>query len=228
MSEQLSQGMANPHDLLPNPWNTNVVGPENEAKLEESIRRFGMFKPVVVRTLDNGQLEILGGEHRAAAAKRLGIDSIPIINLGSITEAKAKQIGLVDNGRYGNDDNIQLAELLKELGDIDDLASFMPYSDQDFANIIDSSTIDLDLLADLDDETGSAGTAPADTTISAGVAVKTHTILRFKVSMEDSELINNMLNDVIKAQGFEESDSLTNFGDALVYLLTHKETEVEE
>ena len=32
---------------------------ENEMKLDESIRKFGMFKPVVVRELPDGSLEIL-------------------------------------------------------------------------------------------------------------------------------------------------------------------------
>ena len=146
MSIQPKAQMADPRKLRPNPWNTNVVDAANEAKLEESLKKFGMFKPVIVRELPTGELEILGGEHRAGAAVRLGIKDIPIMNLGPIPDAEAKKIGLVDNGRYGNDDSLQLAALLKELGDIDDLASFMPYSDQDFNNIMEAAEINLDDL----------------------------------------------------------------------------------
>lgn len=214
MSIQPKAQMADPRKLRPNPWNTNVVDAANEAKLEESLKKFGMFKPVIVRELPTGELEILGGEHRAGAAVRLGIKDIPIMNLGPIPDAEAKKIGLVDNGRYGNDDTLQLAALLKELGDIEDLASFMPYSDQDFSNIIDSAEINLDDLEALPALDPSA--APA-LPLSAP---STHTIMRFKVPIEDAERIGELINYVIKIQGLSGSDSLTNAGDALVHLLT--------
>ena len=214
MSIQPKAQMADPRKLRPNPWNTNVVDAANEAKLEESLKKFGMFKPVIVRELPTGELEILGGEHRAGAAVRLGIKDIPIMNLGPIPDAEAKKIGLVDNGRYGNDDSLQLAALLKELGDIDDLASFMPYSDQDFNNIMDAADIDLDDLASLPELDPASKPAPLLS------APPTHTMMRFKVPIEDAERIGELINHVIKVQGLSGSDSLTNAGDALVHLLT--------
>lgn len=219
MSIQPKAQMADPRKLRPNPWNTNVVDAANEAKLEESLKKFGMFKPVIVRELPTGDLEILGGEHRAGAAVRLGIKDIPIMNLGPIPDAEAKKIGLVDNGRYGNDDTLQLAALLKELGDIEDLASFMPYSDQDFSNIIDSAEINLDDLEALPELDPVAKPTPLPT------APQTHTIMRFKVPIEDAERIGELINHVIKVQGLTGSDSLTNAGDALVHLLTGIEGE---
>lgn len=214
MSMQPKAQMADPRKLRPNPWNTNVVDAANEAKLEESLKKFGMFKPVIVRELPTGELEILGGEHRAGAAVRLGIKDIPIMNLGPIPDAEAKKIGLVDNGRYGNDDSLQLAALLKELGDIDDLASFMPYSDQDFNNIMEAAEINLDDLEALPALDPSAAPTPLLS------APPTHTIMRFKVPIEDAERIGELINHVIKIQGLSGSDSLTNAGDALVHLLT--------
>lgn len=214
MSIQPKAQMADPRKLRPNPWNTNVVDAANEAKLEESLKKFGMFKPVIVRELPTGELEILGGEHRAGAAVRLGIKDIPIMNLGPVPDAEAKKIGLVDNGRYGNDDSLQLAALLKELGDIDDLASFMPYSDQDFNNIMEAAEINLDDLEALPALDPSATPAPLLS------APPTHTIMRFKVPIEDAERIGELINHVIKVQGLSGSDSLTNAGDALVHLLT--------
>lgn len=214
MSIQPKAQMADPRKLRPNPWNTNVVDAANETKLEESLKKFGMFKPVIVRELPTGELEILGGEHRAGAAVRLGIKDIPIMNLGPIPDAEAKKIGLVDNGRYGNDDTLQLAALLKELGDIDDLAAFMPYTDQDFANIIDSADINLDDLEALPELDPSSKPAPLLS------APPTHTMMRFKVPIEDAERIGELINHVIKVQGLSGSDSLTNAGDALVHLLT--------
>jgi ParB family chromosome partitioning protein len=204
--------LADPASLKPNPWNTNVVSPDNEAKLDQSIRRLGMFKPVVARELADGSLQIIGGEHRAAAAVRLKLAKIPVINLGKIDDAKAKEIGLVDNGRYGADNTLQLAELLDSLGSADELASFMPYSEGDIASIFSSVNIALDDL-DLPDVDDTATTSPKEK------PSQTHQIMRFKVPVEDIDDVTALIEKTMKVQKFTESDSLTNAGDALVYLL---------
>lgn len=204
--------MLSPDSLVPNPWNTNVVSPDNEAKLEESIKRFGMFKPVVVRELADGTLQIIGGEHRAGAAQRMGIKQIPVVNLGRIDDNKAKEISLVDNGRYGADDTLQLAELLEGLGNADELASFMPYSETDLASIFSSVNIALDDLdlPDLDEE---------KPVLPKEKPIQTHAVMRFKVPVDDQGWIVDLIEKTMKQQKFTEEDSLTNAGDALVFLL---------
>lgn len=206
------QSFVDPKRLVPNPWNTNVVSPENEAKIDESLRRFGMFKPIVVRTLDNGDLQILGGAHRRDSAIRLNIKSVPIINVGKIDDKRAKEIGLVDNGRYGDDDTLQLAALLEELGSPDDLATFMPYTDTDFASIFSSVNIAFDDLELPDDGDHSAPKLPTERT------VQTHQVMRFKVPAGDVATITDLIEKTMKEQRFTEEDSLTNAGNALVHL----------
>ena len=132
--------------LKPNPWNTNIVSPENEQKLEGSIDRLGMFKPVIVRTLPDGTLQILGGEHRAEIAVNKLSESIPVLNLGVIDDTRAKEISLIDNGRYGSDDTLKLAELLEDLGGAEVLSTFTPFSDAEFESIFSAKSIDLDDL----------------------------------------------------------------------------------
>lgn len=202
-----------PDTLIVNPWNTNVVSPDNDDKLEASIRRFGLFKPIVVRELDNGDLQILGGEHRVAAAKRVGLKLIPIVNLGKISDTKAKEIGLVDNGRFGADDTLRLAELLSDLGNIDDLATFMPYTEQDLSSIFSSSTIELDDF-EIEDSPDDMDMTPKS------APTQTHQIMRFKVPLEDVSKITKLIEKTMKVQNFADSDSLSNAGDALVHLLT--------
>jgi hypothetical protein len=204
-----------PDTLRPNPWNTNVVSPELEAKLEASITRLGMFKPVVCRELPDGSMEILGGEHRNRAAIKLKFELVPVLNLGRVDDARAKEIGLVDNARYGNDDTLQLAALLKDLGDVSDLGTFMPYSDAEFASIFAASSIALDDL-DIPDDSGT----PATPSERPG---QTHAVMRFKVPIDDVESIQVLIEGVMKAQKFTEEDSLANAGNALVWLLTKKE-----
>lgn len=211
MQPSVVQSTADPRSLRPNPWNTNVVTPENEAKIDASLKRLGMFKPVIVRELADGTLEILGGEHRKDSAIRIGMGEVPIINLGSISDKKAKEIGLVDNGRYGNDDTLQLAQLLEELGTAEEMASFMPYSDGDLASIFASTNIALDDL-DLPDDDDAAPMLPKER------AVQTHQIMRFKVPSGDVATISDLIEKTMKQQGFTDEDSLANAGNALVHI----------
>ncbi|CAB4122049.1 Spo0J Stage 0 sporulation protein J (antagonist of Soj) containing ParB-like nuclease domain [uncultured Caudovirales phage] len=204
-----------PKKLTKNPWNTNMVDPENQTKLDNSVKRFGMFKPIICRELANGALQILGGEHRVESAVRLGFKEIPIINLGKISDEKAKEISLVDNGRYGIDDTLQLAELLKELGEFEDISSYMPYSDDDLNSIFSSTSISLDEL-----ELPDSDELPLLPTSSK---VQTHQIMRFKVPMEDAAAVQSVIESIMKTQGFMDDDSLMNAGNALVYLVTNDE-----
>lgn len=200
-----------PELLQPNPWNTNFVDPENEERLDNAIDRLGMFKPILVRELDDGTLEILGGQHRAEAAQRKGFDTVPVVNLGKISDNKAKEIGLADNGRYGNDDALMLANLLQSLGTHDDISSFLPYSDGELTSIFDTTSIDIDEL-DLPDDDEEIVTLPKS-------KPQTRQLMRFKVPIEDADEVTNQLEMIMKRQGFTESDSLTNAGDALVLIL---------
>lgn len=200
----------NPRLLKKNPWNTNVVSPSNEEKLKTSIERFGMFKPVIVRTLDDGSYQIIGGEHRADAAIQLGYEVIPVFNLGKIDDKKAKEISLVDNGRFGEDDTLKLSELIAELGGVGEVSDFVPYLDVDLDAIF-NSTIALDELEALEVPEDDVKT-PTETT------AKRQQIMRFKVPNEDVDTVTAVIEHIIKTQGFTESDSLTNAGDALVYL----------
>lgn len=201
-----------PRSLTPAPWNPNKASPEDQLKLDSSLVRFGgMFKPVVVRTLPDGTLQLLGGHWRTDSAIRLGLPLIPVVNLGEIDDQKAKEITLVDNGRYGHDDAGLLADLLRDLGNPVDLAAFMPYDLVTLDAITATTTIDLDSLGLDEDE------APApDRAAKTG---KTHQMVRALVSVEDAEWFARIIKQVQAARGFTESDQLTNAGDALVSIL---------
>lgn len=209
---QIKSIEVDPRSLKPNPWNTNVVSPDDEAKIDASLKRLGMFKPIIVRELADGSLEILGGAHRRDSAIRLNYDTVPVMNLGRIDDQRAKEIGLVDNARYGNDDTLRLAELLDGMGSPDDLATFLPYTDADFASIFSSVNIVLDDL-DIPDDDAAPSPLPKE------AVVQTHQIMRFKVPVEDVGTITDLIEATMKAQRFTEEDSLSNAGAALVHLL---------
>jgi ParB family chromosome partitioning protein len=199
-------------DLLhPNPWNTNVVTPENELKIEASIKRLGFFRPVIVRTLADSSLEILGGEHRWTVARKLGYDKIPVVNLGTIDDQKAKEIGLVDNGRYGEDDALQLAELLKDMGSTADLLEFLPYSGDEIESLFATSNIELDDL----DISDSDDPLPE---MSLPKTAQTHQIMRFKIPVGDAAFVQRRIEHIMKTHGFTNDDSMMNAGHALVVI----------
>lgn len=199
-------------ELFPNPWNTNTVAPDNQAKIEASIKRYGMFKPLICRTLDDGRLQIVGGEHRWEAAKAVGIQEVPVVNLGKIDDKRAKEISLIDNSRYGTDDSLKLAEVLKEL---DDVSEVMPISNKELEEIFSATTIDLDALDKVEEE---ADEEAEETVEELTKSKPTTQVMRFKVPVADAEFVQNVINGICKLQGFTGSDSLTNAGDALVFL----------
>jgi ParB family chromosome partitioning protein len=215
MTESLNVLNADINTLQPNPWNTNYVSPENEEKIKESLKRFGWVRPIIVRELEDepGVLQILGGQHRWSVAKELGYTAVPVINLGRVDDKKAKEIGLVDNGRYGEDDVVALSELLKEIRD-DNIELFLPYTDKDLENIFAASSYNLDDL-DLDSD----GEDLPSLSEIAGKPVQTHQIMRFKVPVEDAEMVQKKIEAVMKQQGFTGDDSMTNAGNALVHIM---------
>lgn len=212
-----------PAELRPNPWNTNVVGPENEEKLGESLKRHGAFKPLIVRETPDG-LQILGGEHRWIAGKHLGLKRMPIANLGPIDDEAAKEIMLADNARYGADDTIALAELFEGMKDAEGLQEFLPFTESDFESIYSSVNIALDDL-EVDENID----LPEEKQETAQTkAAKTHAMMRFKVPISDSERITDLIARTQKKHGFTQEDELTNAGDALVFLLLGGSSETED
>lgn len=201
-----------PETLSPNPWNTNSVSAENMEKLTASLERHGWVRPVIVRDDGIGGMQILGGQHRVEAAMHLGHETVPVVSLGEISDEKAKEIGLIDNARYGEDDALGLAALLKDIGGARQVAEFMPISDDEIASLsteIDDTDID-DMLndAESDDTPDEPSKKPT----------KTHEVMRFKVPIDDSDDVRDLIEKIMKEQGFTDSDSLTNAGDALVFL----------
>jgi len=210
-------------ELRKNPWNTNIVSPENELKIRNSIKRNGIFKPILVREIaGESGYEIIGGEHRWEQAVALGFTAVPVCNLGAISEKQAKEIGIIDNARYGADDSLGLAELLKEISDsIEDIQEFLPYGEADLDDLFGSmSAIDLDSLGIDDEAAETEAELLTELALPTPKPSKTHTIMRFKVSLGDAERLTALVAKTQKEQGLSGSEDLINAGDALVHLLS--------
>jgi len=93
--------------------NARMHPTEQVAQLAASIAEFGFNVPVLVD--DAGVL--IAGHGRVLAAKALGIDAVPAIRLGHLTEAQARAFRLADNQLALNStwDESLLAAELREL-----------------------------------------------------------------------------------------------------------------
>lgn len=191
-----------PFDLKGNPWNSNVVERPAFEKLKKSMERHGSFKPVVIRTLPDGTFQILGGFHRNEAAKELGWKEVPTFDVGEISDSRAKEIALLDNTRYGTDDEELLDKLLSEIEDLDVLAEILP------------ETVELE-LPDVIDETEKM----AEEIMERKEPDDTHKTLHFKYEIEKAEEIEAILSETAMKHGYQYSDGYSNFAEALYHLL---------
>ncbi len=111
--------------LLPYAANARTHPDEQVAQIAGSIAEFGFNVPCLVD--DRGVL--IAGHGRILAAKRLGLQHVPVIQLGHLTDAQARAFRLADNRialNAGWDEALLAAELerLKEDGVALDLLGF--------------------------------------------------------------------------------------------------------
>lgn len=213
----LSITYISPKKLKKNQWNTNKVSIENEEKLDKSLKEYGLFKPILCRTV-NDELEIIGGEHRVESAIRNGISEIPIINLGNISDDKAKKMGLIDNGRYGSDDFVELQELINSLESPNELLEVLPYSLEDFEEIFKADEIDLDNIPSFEENSEIEDSDETENNFVQKLP-ETHAIVKFKIPLEFLQDLNNKIKNKEQELNTEYGDSLVNAGNALLALL---------
>ncbi len=65
-------------------------------ELAESIQTHGMLQPIVVRPIGERRYQIVAGERRWRAAKRIGLSEVPVI-IRELTDHEASQIALIEN-----------------------------------------------------------------------------------------------------------------------------------
>ena len=64
--------------------------------LSASIRELGVLQPILVRPTEGGEFEIIAGERRWRAAKRVGLQTVPAL-VRSVEDASALEQALVEN-----------------------------------------------------------------------------------------------------------------------------------
>ena len=76
----------------------NRFNEESLNELAESIKEFGVIQPIVVRRLDGEEkYEIVTGERRCRAIKKIGINTIPSIVVKDVDDRSSLEMALIEN-----------------------------------------------------------------------------------------------------------------------------------
>lgn len=79
--------------LIPYAANSRTHSEEQVSQIAASIKEFGWTNPILV----DGENGIIAGHGRLSAARKLGIDKVPVIELSHLTEAQRKAYVIADN-----------------------------------------------------------------------------------------------------------------------------------
>jgi DNA modification methylase len=140
--------------LIPYAKNARTHSDEQVAQIAGSIKEFGFNNPVLVDK-DNS---IIAGHGRLMAARKLGMDKVPVVQLGHMTEAQRKAYVLADNRialNSGWDTGMLSLELQDLKDDIDlSLLGFDPDELDALLNPIEETEglTDEDAVPDVPDE----------------------------------------------------------------------------
>jgi ParB-like chromosome segregation protein Spo0J len=99
--------------LIPYARNSRTHSDEQVAQLAASIREFGWTNPILI----DGENGIIAGHGRLAAARKLGLKKIPVIELSHLSSTQKKALIIADNKLALNAgwDNDMLALEFEEL-----------------------------------------------------------------------------------------------------------------
>ncbi|KQL21736.1 nucleoid occlusion protein [Cytobacillus solani] len=87
-----------PIDLIvPNRFQPRTVFDDDRIEeLSRTIHTHGIIQPIVVREFENGQFEIIAGERRWRAMKKLGWDEVPAI-VKNLNDTETASVALIEN-----------------------------------------------------------------------------------------------------------------------------------
>lgn len=107
---------ADPRSLIPYELNNRKHPEQQINRIANSISEFGFNQPIIV----DEQNIVLVGHGRLAAALKLGLDKVPVLQVLGLTEAKKKAYRILDN-KLQNDSEWDFNNLELELAHLEDL-----------------------------------------------------------------------------------------------------------
>lgn len=126
-------------------WNYKTDDPETAEKLEADIKEFGQIENIIVRELAKGQFEVVNGNHRLDAFKKLGIKLPICFNLGKVSLEYAQLVATVTNElRFGHDE-LKLSQILSNISKkftLEKMENVLPWEGDKIKGIIDMLNFD--------------------------------------------------------------------------------------
>lgn len=79
------------------------------ASLADSIQQHGLLQPLLVRPIEGGMYQIVAGERRWRACRRLGMSEVPVI-IRELDDTETMQIALIENLQRENLNPVEEAQ----------------------------------------------------------------------------------------------------------------------
>ena len=97
----------------PNPWQPrSIVNDAELAELADSLREHGLVQPIVVRATGD-RYQLIAGQRRLAAARRLGWEQVPVRVL-DVDDRQMSEIAIVENLQRRDLDALEKAASFKQ------------------------------------------------------------------------------------------------------------------
>ena len=97
----------------PNPWQPRSIVNDTElAELADSLREHGLVQPIVVRATGE-RYQLIAGQRRLAAARRLGWEQVPVRVL-DVDDRQMSEIAIVENLQRRDLDSLEKAASFKQ------------------------------------------------------------------------------------------------------------------
>ena len=87
---------------------------KNIKDLAESIREYGILQPLIVTRTGRGSYQLIAGERRLKAAKKVGLAQVPVI-IREPTKKEKLEVSLIENVQRVNLNAMEKAEAFKKL-----------------------------------------------------------------------------------------------------------------
>lgn len=102
------------NNLKEAPWNPNQMDEKGIKRLKNSLTRYGLVEPLVVRPIDESNYEVLSGNQRLKVLKEMRQDSISCAVL-DLNDTEAMLLAQALNDLKGEDDLALKGALLKKI-----------------------------------------------------------------------------------------------------------------